>query len=269
MPLSTWLDLFAAAVGGGFTVKVLDIGYQEFQRRSERKRKAQSFVDEHLDPLLKAADEVVGKIRSLAQRDFQSLRSLDGRVPAEDLGPGDLANLAYLVARFWARVEILRLESLYIALSKDRRGARLRSFLGCLESQRVRIVDRAQQRAIGEVMLDRTGGGSVGCASYVDFVGRYRTDGEFRRWIEPLVTVLARTRHTAERQRLLLYGVVLHALTDSLDPKHEVSRDRPSYANKLTRRTRRALRFRVFGLYLKFVKCSEKYFEPRRAQHRA
>ncbi len=31
-----WLQLFTAALGGGVTVKVLDIIYQEFRRRSEK-----------------------------------------------------------------------------------------------------------------------------------------------------------------------------------------------------------------------------------------
>ncbi len=261
MPFSTWIDLFGAAVGGGFTVKVLDIGYQELRQRSERKRKAERFVDEHLDPVLKAADEVVGKLRSLAERDFGALRRFDGRIPGEDLLAGDLANLVYLFARFWARVEILRLQSLYMALSKDKRGRRLLSFLDCLESQRVRMVDRAEQRAIGEVMIDRTSGS--GSISYVAFVERYRTDEDFRKWMQPAVRLLTRMKHTSDRQRLLLYGAVLHALIDSLDGEHEVSRNRPSYANKLTKRTRRDLRYRVFGAYLTFVERPGKYFEPR------
>jgi hypothetical protein len=49
-----WLQLFFAALGGGLTVKVVDIIYQEVRRRLETTRSATRFVDEH--PLLKAAD---------------------------------------------------------------------------------------------------------------------------------------------------------------------------------------------------------------------
>ena len=45
--------------------------YQEVRRGSERRRTARRFVDEHLDPVLKAADELVGKLRSLAMADFK------------------------------------------------------------------------------------------------------------------------------------------------------------------------------------------------------
>jgi hypothetical protein len=56
-----WLKLLTAALGGGITVKLLDITYQEMRRLLERSQSAKRFVDEHLDPLLKAADELVGE----------------------------------------------------------------------------------------------------------------------------------------------------------------------------------------------------------------
>jgi hypothetical protein len=69
-----WLQIIGAALGGGFvggiTLKILDIGYQEFQRRRTERVTASKFVDEHLDPLLKSADELNGKLRSLAESDF-------------------------------------------------------------------------------------------------------------------------------------------------------------------------------------------------------
>ena len=52
------------------------------------------------------------------------------------------------------------------------------------------------------------------------------------------------------RQRVLQYGVVVHAFIDTLDPKHRTTRERPAYPNKLTRRTKRDLIGRVFGQYL-------------------
>ena len=48
-----------------------------YSRRSERKITSERFIDEHLDPLLKSADELVGKLLSLAQEDFQSIYDVD------------------------------------------------------------------------------------------------------------------------------------------------------------------------------------------------
>jgi len=239
-----WFQLLTAALGGGVTVKALDIFYQEFRQRSERTRSAQRFVDEHLDPLLKAGDELVGKLRSLAENDFKELRDLNPET--EKLQSTEFGGLLFLFARFWARVEIFRRQGLSVAIGEDDRGKRLQNFLDCLESRRVRIVDRIAQRAVGEVMVERQPG-TLDTTSFVDFVKSYETNVEMRRWVRPLVMVLARTHHTHERQQLLQYGVVVHALIDTLDPKHFVTRNRPSYANKLTRRSWRDLRYRVFG----------------------
>lgn len=113
------------------------------------------------------------------------------------------------------------------------------------------------QRAAGEAFL-------IGKESktYIDFVRVFETDDGTRRWILPLARFLSRTRHRTERQRLLQYAIVVHALIDTLDPKHMVTRERPSVANKLTRRSWTDLNYRVFGVYLKAVKGRQKYVGP-------
>ncbi len=81
---------------------------------------------------------------------------------------------------------------------------------------------------------------------YVEFVQALEASEDVRRWIGPLATVFNRTQHTRDRQQLLQYGAVVHALIDTLDPKHVVTSERPSYPNKLTERTRKDLKYRVF-----------------------
>ena len=240
-------------------MKALDILYQEFRGRSERSRTAKRFVDDHLDPLLKATDELVGKLRSLAESDFRELHDVDPG--AEALESPDFSSLLYLFGKFWARVEILRREGLSVSLGEDARGKQLQSFLDCLESQRVRIVDRITQRAIGEVMVERRNE-SFDTVAFINFVKAFETDRETRRWIAPLAGLLGGMRYAHERQRLLQYGAVLHAMIDTLDPRHLVTGERPSYPNKLTRRSQRDLKYRVFGVYLAFVERPEKYLGP-------
>jgi len=55
---------------------------------------------------------------------------------------------------------------------------------------------------------------------------------------------------------------VIHALIDSLDPHHSVTRERPSWPDKLSVRSWRDLDYRVFGVYLKFVSNRRKYLGP-------
>lgn len=255
-----WLRLLAAAFGGGLTVKLLDILYQEVRRRSDRTEAAKQFVDKHLDPLLKAADELVGKLVSLAGEDFKSLREVDPN--ARHIENNDFGGLIFLVAKFWANVEIIRRESLSVSIAEDSRGQRLQYFLNCIESRGVRIVDRITQRAVGELMLTDRKDGLQETKLFIDFVRMIESDAEAQRWLFPLAQTLSRTRHTSERQRLLRYGSVIHAMIDSLDSNHQVTRDRPSYPNKLSKKSWTDLKYRVFGRYLKFVQNAEKYLGP-------
>ena len=149
MTFLSWLQLFLAAMGGSFFIKVLDIFYKEYKHKTEQAKDANHFVDTHLDPLLKSADELEGKLFSLISRDFQAIKNL----PFEERNHNnDYVSLFYLLAKFWADIEILRRAGLAVAISKDSRGKQLQSFLECLHHKEIRLVDRITQRAVGEIL---------------------------------------------------------------------------------------------------------------------
>jgi hypothetical protein len=250
-----WWQAILAGLGGGSIVKAVDIIYLEVRRRLEGSTTATRFVDEHLDPLLKATDELVGKLLALGKEDFLSLRGLEANAQPAD--SNELGGLLFLFARFWAQIEIIKREGLSVAISQDERGRRLENFLDCLESTRVRLVDRTAQRALGETVLE-TLNGKLQTVAYIEFIRR-SPEFEIARWIEPIRTTLVRAWHTAQRQRLLQYGVVLHALIDTLDKDHLVTRDRPGIPGKLSRQTWRDLNYRVFRVYLPFVGDRRRY----------
>ena len=137
-----WFDVLGAALAGGlaggFVVKCLDIGYQEFRGRFERKLGARRFVDENLDPVLKAADELAAKPGSLARSDFRPFR---GEFRSH-MDNHDFSGLLFMLANFWACVERFRREGLSVSITQDDRGQTFGSFMGCLESRKVRILDR-------------------------------------------------------------------------------------------------------------------------------
>jgi hypothetical protein len=211
-------------------------------------------VSQQLDPLLKAADELHGKLRSLAEEDFRDFKD----VPNSDLSDAQLVNLCstlYLFSQFWARLEIFRRESLHAEVSVTKQGAILLNFLRSLESRRVRLVDRAWQRAIGELLMAKNGA-RRDTINFSEFVERYEAGERIQRWLRPLEETLrdtARGKHRDRqrtRQRVLQYGVVVHAFIDTLDRKHRTTRARPAYPNKLTRRAKREIIGRVFDTYL-------------------
>ena len=143
-----WWQAVLAGLGGGSIVKAVDIVYLEIRRLREGSRTATRFVDEHLDPLLKASDELVGKLLALGKEDFRSLRVLDSASTLAD--SNELGGLVFLFARFWAQIEIIKREGLSVAISQDERGRHLENFLDCLESTRVRLIDRTAQRALAK-----------------------------------------------------------------------------------------------------------------------
>jgi len=256
----SWFDLLAAAVSGGLVVKLLDYLYIEYRRRSEAKESAKNLINRHIDPILKSADELVGKIRSLAQSDFSELTA--ATIPKEPQFDSwtPYLNIIYLFAQFWSRIQILRLESLFVNLSTDRRGKRLLDFFRVLESTKTRLVKRAWQRSMGETLIERTNSG-LQTVTYIEFVNRFLSEDNVRRWFIPLVSIFSKVNHTRERQRLLTYGIVIHALIDTLDSAHEVARDRPGWPNKLTNKSKRRMKNRVFRIYLPFVKNTERYLD--------
>ena len=256
-----WIDLVGAGLSGGVVVKALDYIYQEYLRRSKASKSARSLVDTHMDPILKSADELVGKIRSLAQSDFTDL--VKGSPPKGKQFEEWLQylDLMYLFAQFWSRIQILRIEGIFINLSADVRGKKLIDFFRSLESTRTRIIGRSWQRAIGETLLVQSEKG-LSTLTYIDFTESFLSNDEFRRWYKPLTNVFMKLNHSRERQQLLIYGAIIHSLIDTLDSEHLVTRYRPGWPNKLSKKSRRSLKFRIFRLYLPFVKNPNKYLMP-------
>ncbi|MGR3343487.1 MAG: hypothetical protein ACU0DI_09750 [Paracoccaceae bacterium] len=256
MDWTVFFQLFVSALGGGLTVKLLDIVYREFKERSSAKRTAKSFLDDHLDPLLKAANELSGKLRYLASKDFRPIYDIDPFSP-DSKSNHDYTGLIYLCGRFWAEIEIFRRDGVSVSMSSDERGSKLLAFLDCLESQRVRIVERVVLRAIGETLVE---GHRV--RPFIDFTNSIYDDDWDDIWVQELTKFVSRLKHTTERQRMLAYSTVLHAMIDTLDTEHTVTNDRPALPGKLSKKTWRDLNYRVFSVYLKFVKNRRKYIGP-------
>ena len=248
-----WLALLAAALGGGATVKFIEIVYDQVRRWSDRREGDAKVVDRNLGSLLRATDELVGKLRSLGEQDFVPLRDLQH----DGLEDERFASVVYLFVQFWCEVEIVRYRGLSVDVARSKRGRQTQSFFRCLESRKLRLIDRISQRAIGESALidGRT-------MNFVEYVQHFDSDLYARRWAKPLITILSKTWDTDARQLILQYLVVLHAMIDTLDPKHLVTRDRPGIPNKLSAKSWKDLNYRVFKLYLPELSNRHKYIGP-------
>lgn len=254
----TWLAIFTAAVSGGIVAKLIDYPVDWIKYYFGQRKSAKALVDAHLDPLLKAADAIVGKTSSLADRDFSIASEQHESIESTPLDP-DLIGLAYLYARFWGRINILAEEGLGVSLSSDKRGAKLQKFIACLGSPQVRLVNRTHQNAIGELTTEPSYDGRQRTIGLVEFGKKISQDSSAITWCKPLFELLGKTKIKATRQQLLLYGVVAHALVDTLDPKHQSTHPRPSYNNKLSKAAKQQIEHLIFGEYLKETGARNQY----------
>jgi hypothetical protein len=206
-------------------------------------------VDKHLDPLLKTADAICGKTLSLAERDFSTPH---GAIEKE------LVALAYLYAAFWSRLVILDRESLGVSLNGGKRGRKLVAFRACLESQRVRLVDKTHQIAIGEIATEMDNV-PFRTSTVVDFTRRAEEDDHLAMWLAPLRSELSKIHIKKTLQRLLVYGVILHAMIDTLDDKHTSTHARTPRPNKLSHASKRTIKHLVFAKYLKGTGAINRY----------
>lgn len=255
---ASWLELIAAALSGGIILKLLEYVVDWIKSSYQSKKSAKEIVDAHLDPLLKAADEIAGKTRTLAERDFEGIIKAE-RNNSSGILSSELIGLLYLYAQFWSRIEILKQDSLGISITSDKRGVALKKFLSCLESQRIRLVNRVHQKAIGELTTHIAENGKLRSIGLVDFSDKISSDPAAKKWIAPLIEVISHVHIKTCRQKILTYGVVIYALTDTLDPNDHSTNTRPAYPNKLSKRSKRDIKHRVFGRYLRQVADVEKY----------
>ena len=257
--MNSWLEILAAGMTGGFIVKVLDLLYLELTKLKERKRGANAIVNKHLDPLIKSADELLAKIISSARSDFKELPRIQKKEnPHERFN--EYMHLLYLFANFWARIEILRQESVYINIAEQNNGKNMIRFFTALESKKNRIIERSVQRGIAEALIIRNSN-KLETITFHDFYEMYfSAKSTLRNWLDPLEKEIQRTYQKKTRQIVLKYGIILHCLIDTLDSEHRIVRERDVYVNKLSKKTIQDLKYRIFKEYLPFIRNEEKYY---------
>jgi hypothetical protein len=258
------LTVLVSLISGGALVKAADYLFDEYKNRRDRTATATALLTKHLDPILRAADELVGQVRSLAITDFADFRSTGQERHPTDVQELRRVSSLYYFIHFWCRVQLLKGESGSVALAANVVGDRLQKFVKHLETHAVRVVERTWQRATGEAIILTENGLSRPINLY-QFNQRYGEDDAFRRWCDPLAKLLESAGSDQKaRQRLLKYGVVLHALIDTLDPTHVMTTARDPWPNKLTDATRKELAYGSFRQHLPFVKGVGRYTLPKK-----
>ena len=163
------------------------------------------------------------------------------------------------------RIQILRIESVFLNISSDAKGKKLHNFINALESNQSRLIERSWQRGMGEALLliEKK---EMRIYTFREFVEKYRSSEEFEKWFKPLLEIISKSKLRENRQKMLFYGSIMHALIDTLDPKHLITKFRPAWPNKLSKKGITDLKYRVFKEYLPFVKNPEEYYSKKTAR---
>lgn len=200
---------------------------QERQALRTREEEAERLVRKYRDPLARAAFDLQSRLYNIAMHDFLKDYLIDGNAAEQEYAR---ESTLYVIAEFFGWVEIQRREIQFLDLRDAGKNRHLSEaidalsvvFLTKLPDTTLRVF-RAEQRAIGEVMMAGTGGGTPReCLGYAAFVER-RRDPEFSRWFAKLeadVELLGR-EPGAHQSRLARLQHALIDLIEFLDPDRQ------------------------------------------------
>jgi hypothetical protein len=173
------------------------------------------------EPLVDAAYELQSRLYNIIQLDFLRRYYLDGEEAEREYA---IENTVYVVAQYFAWVEILRHEIQFLNFSELERtravADRLRAVVHAFQSDDPALGNefrlwRGEQRAIGERMMVRNGD-VVTCRGYAAFVER--EDRTLTRFLARVRTDLAAMAATGPPPRVHELQRMLVALVRELDP---------------------------------------------------
>ena len=93
-----------------------------------------------------------------------------------------------------------------------------------------------------------------------EFLEKIENEKTFAIWTEKLDEILINTKDKKQRQKILIFGVIVALIIDYFDPKYKVSRRRDIYSNKLSKRSKKLIQNELSKHYLPFIKTRFKYY---------
>ena len=234
-----WKSAITVVTGGAIWEGVKFIS-PEIKRFFESRKNAKEAFYKNLDPILKVASELYGKLESLAKEDFSTFKNPNHSNSSDPVH--NKKYICFLFAQFWAQLEFLRLESQYISLSKIRKGNELLKFISTIESRSHRILDRSIQRIIGECLLYQKEQ-KFRVMTLNEFIIQIDDQSSnLHRWIAVLESKLTAAITKEQRQPIMRFGIIVVALIDHFDSSHKIARERNIYVNKLSEKNKRIIK---------------------------
>ncbi|PVD54249.1 hypothetical protein DC498_02390 [Terrimonas sp.] len=247
-----------ALLTGGAIWEGFKFIYPDIKRPITSRIEAKKSFYHSIDPILKSASELYGKLLSLAKEDFATFINPINSTSSDP--DQNKKYIYYLFAQFWGQLEYLRLQNQYISLSKIKKGSHLLKFIETFEARKYRILDRSVQRIIGEHMISGKDQ-KFRVMTLHEFIALTdNNSSSLNKWILKLDQKFATIHNKELRQNILTFGIIIASLIDHFDPKHSTIRQRPYYTNKLTPKSKMTIKNNLFKYYLTFIKDKKRYY---------
>lgn len=187
------------------------------QWKRERRTQAKAELARYRKPLLDAANELGARIHNIQCNSFGKYF----RDPTR--GDTALKSTLYRFARYFGTLEILRSEVSFLEFERANETKRVASLLAqianALTSDRIDeahfMIWREEQRAIGEVSIERDDDGRYRCIGFSTFVEVF--DKKAARWFRPFQADLESDNAAATSERLAMVQALLQDLVRQLD----------------------------------------------------
>lgn len=241
-------------------IPLLALIYPDFRKSITDWYKAKKILSDNLDPILKTADELYGKIYDLAKSDFKQVYKTDLTTISSDTT--ERIYILYLFSCFFGRIAILRQKNNFSVLAKTKQGRRFTKFLMSFESKtNIRITTRANQRLIGDAMIKQDQG-SIQLLTLFEFRNGLLKDSSLKEVILPLDTLLYNSYDKRNRQKILYFGLMIKVLMDYFDGKNRITKPRfKGFENKLSVSTKNQFIYKTLKLYLPFIQDRLRYIK--------
>jgi hypothetical protein len=239
-------------ISGGVIWEGIKVIQPQISRFIKERKEVRQLLNANVEPLLRSSNELLAKISDYAKTDFTDLTKVS--VQNDTISQTEFAHNKFLFATFYGHISLFRNKASYLSLSTSKKGVSLLRFIRTFESRRNRLFPKSVQKVIGDTMINENG-----LISFSDFLIRADHDPLLTKWLMPLQDLLV-GNDSDHRQRILIMGIIIMAFLDHFDKDNKIGRERRIYKNKLTKKSRQALKYRVFPEYLSFIKNPQRYY---------
>jgi hypothetical protein len=212
-------------IGGTIFNYYLNRRSKRLDEEHQRQMEAEKLAARYAKPLLQAVYELEGRLESILHEERHGrlwLWSNWQPKPEEiDVPPVTfdyyLKSTLYLIGQFFAWIDIMKKEEIYLPLSdhsvNQEFQVRLEDCIKAFSDSRVAsgaAIFRQQQRAIGEEMSEEGGRDkTLRCISYSTFVENYEQNERYRRWFEPVESLILQIQREGDPRMKRIQAITL------------------------------------------------------------